>query len=128
MPDALRRMTPRRAGLSLTSLIDVIFLLLLFFMLSSTFSRLGEMELTAARQGSDAPAQPQPPVFVQLTTESLRLNAREIPLEALRSALTDAASADGLVLIALGAGVTAQRLVDVLAQLRDVPFAVQVLT
>jgi len=128
MPETLRRLIPRRAGLSLTSLIDVIFLLLLFFMLTSTFSRLGEMELTAARQGNDAPAQPQPPVFVQLTAGSLRLNAREIPPQVLRSALIEAAGPDGLVLIALGAEVTAQRLVDVLALLRDVPFAVQVLT
>jgi biopolymer transport protein ExbD len=36
----------------MTSLIDVIFLLLLFFMLSSTFSRFGEVELTAAAGGN----------------------------------------------------------------------------
>ena len=116
---------PRRRGLSLTSLIDVIFLLLLFFMLTSTFTRLGELDLTAAPRGTGASA--RPPAFVQLGAETLRVNTRNIPLEALREALADAAGDEGLALIALGEGVTAQRLVDVLALLRGAPFAVRVL-
>ncbi|WP_367714863.1 biopolymer transporter ExbD [Nitratireductor sp. GISD-1A_MAKvit] len=36
----------RRKPLSLTSLIDVIFLLLLFFMLSSTFTRFASVEIS----------------------------------------------------------------------------------
>ena len=41
----------RRRRLSMTSLIDVIFLLLLFFMLSSTFTRFAELELAAGGTG-----------------------------------------------------------------------------
>ncbi len=40
----------------MTSLIDVIFLLLLFFMLSSTFARQGELALDLAMGGADAVA------------------------------------------------------------------------
>lgn len=127
MPEIRRLKTPtRRSTLSLTSLIDVIFLLLLFFMLTSTFSRLGELELTAAPQGMSA-APSQPPAFVQLSREAIRLNAEDVRLEDLRARLFVTAGTEGLVLIAMAEGVTAQRLVDVLAVLRGVPFSVRVL-
>ncbi|WP_323020796.1 ExbD/TolR family protein [Pararhodobacter sp.] len=125
MADSRLTPAPRRRGLSLTSLIDVIFLLLLFFMLTSTFTKLGELELTAAPQG--AGSADTPPAFVQLGPESLRLNARDIPLEDLRAALTELAGPEGTALIALAEGVEAQRLVDILAALRGAPFAVRVL-
>ncbi|MEX0280950.1 MAG: biopolymer transporter ExbD, partial [Arenibacterium sp.] len=42
----MRNVAPRRRRVvSLTALIDVVFLLLLFFMLTSTFSSFGEIEL-----------------------------------------------------------------------------------
>ena len=45
----------RRSGrLSMTSLIDVIFLLLLFFMLTSTFSKFSEVELAAEGTSDEA--------------------------------------------------------------------------
>jgi biopolymer transport protein ExbD len=127
MPDVRLAAPRRRAALSLTSLIDVIFLLLMFFMLTSTFTRLGEIDLTAAAQGgSEAPQ--SPPVFVQLSPEGLRINGTESPLDTLRRTLEERAGPQGLVLIALAEGVSAQRLVDVLALLRGAPFSVRVLT
>ena len=111
----------RRSGLSLTSLIDVIFLLLLFFMLTSTFTRLGELELTAGSPGGSASA---PPLFVQLAPESLAVNTEPVPLDALRARLE---GREGLVLVSLAEGVTAQRLVDVLAVLRGADLNLQVL-
>ena len=44
----------------MTSLIDVIFLLLLFFMLSSTFSKFSEIELTAGGSGPGRAAETPP--------------------------------------------------------------------
>ncbi len=41
----------RRRPISVTSLIDVIFLLLLFFMLTSTFAKFAEVEITGGRAG-----------------------------------------------------------------------------
>ncbi|PWE28665.1 biopolymer transporter ExbD [Pararhodobacter marinus] len=115
----------RRSALSLTSLIDVIFLLLLFFMLTSTFTRLGELDLTpGAPGGSQGQAAP---VFVQLAPGDLRVNAETVPLDGLARHLTPLAGEDGMVLIALGEGVDAQRLVDVLAALRGAAFRIRVL-
>lgn len=110
----VRRRGFRRRALSLTPLVDVIFLLLLFFMLTSTFSRYGEIEVAAAAGGSGgAAAEAQ---FLQLSETGVRLAGREVDLAALPSLL-----AGERVLVALGEDVTAQRLVDLLALLRGVP-------
>ena len=66
----------------MTSLIDVIFLLLLFFMLTSTVSKFAEIELTAATSGAGAETGAKP-YFLQLTTEGLRLNGDALALDAL---------------------------------------------
>ena len=75
------RKRTRRRRLSMTSLIDVIFLLLLFFMLSSTFSKFSEVELSGTA-GAGGQASDRPPLFLQLGVETLRLNAAESELEA----------------------------------------------
>ncbi|MFA5539965.1 MAG: biopolymer transporter ExbD [Gemmobacter sp.] len=119
--------TRRRATISLTSLIDVIFLLLLFFMLSTTFSQQGEVELTAAGGGAEATG--NRPVFVQLGPEELTLNATSVTLDSLAPALAELAEdEDTLVLVALRPEVTAQRLIDLLGVLRATSYRVQVLT
>lgn len=105
----------------MTSLIDVIFLLLLFFMLTSTFTRFAEVELAAGGSGGGS-ADETRPVFLQLAPETLRLNGRDQDIaalpEALREARQDAAPLP--VLVALRGAVTAQRLTDLLVQLRGV--------
>jgi biopolymer transport protein ExbD len=53
---AFRPVRRRRRGMvNLTSLIDVLFLLLIFFMLTSTFRRSGEMELQLPESSTSAP-------------------------------------------------------------------------
>ncbi|MEM6481767.1 MAG: biopolymer transporter ExbD [Pseudomonadota bacterium] len=103
----------KRRPLSVTPLIDVIFLLLLFFMLTSTFSRFGEIELSQATGGPVSEAVPSDRFFVQLGAERLVLNGDDITLDA----LADEAQT-GQVLVSLDADVTAQRLVDLLVRLR----------
>lgn len=104
-------MAVRRKRLSMTSLIDVIFLLLLFFMLSSTFARQGELPLDLAMGG--AADMPQtPPLFLQLAPDALRLNSVQATDDDLQAALDD--QEGGLVLVALADGVDAQRLADIL--------------
>ncbi len=49
------RRQKRRASLNLTSLIDVLFLLLIFFMLTSTFRRRGEMQLELPSSNTSTP-------------------------------------------------------------------------
>lgn len=63
----------RRRPVSMTSLIDVIFLLLLFFMLSSTFTRFAEVEFSAGRAGATAPGE-APDVLLRLAGESWTVN------------------------------------------------------
>ncbi|HEY9038882.1 MAG TPA: biopolymer transporter ExbD [Roseovarius sp.] len=115
----MRERARRRKRLSMTSLIDVIFLLLLFFMLSSTFSKFSEIELTA---GGSRPAEAHntPLLFLQLLPDDLRLNGQSLALDALPPAL---AQPEGelpprTLLISLSGDVTSQRLTNLLAVLR----------
>lgn len=119
----MRKLKTRRR-ISMTSLIDVIFLLLLFFMLSSTFSRFAEVELSASGAGGGQASADQRPLFLQLGTEAIQLNGQEVPLEALPVTLRTLALEQGsapVVLVALREGVSAQRLTDLLVKLRGVP-------
>ena len=117
---ATRRGTWRRRPVTLTPLIDVIFLLLLFFMLSSTFTRYTEIPLMNAGGGS---ADVQPPLFLQLSAETVALNGDAVALEQLAEAV-EARRGDGTVqtlLVTVAADVSSQRLVDLLTGLGAVP-------
>ncbi|WP_050604494.1 biopolymer transporter ExbD [Ruegeria sp. 6PALISEP08] len=97
----------------MTPLIDVIFLLLLFFMLSSTFSRFSEIELSSVTTGRESEAEPTERFFVQLGATRVVLNGQPISLEDMADqALT------GQVLVNLDPDTSAQRLVDLLVRLR----------
>ncbi|PJF10554.1 biopolymer transporter ExbD [Pseudorhodobacter sp. MZDSW-24AT] len=110
--------TPRRRrALSMTSLIDVIFLLLLFFMLSSTFTRFGDLPLTTATGGAAVAS--EAPLFLRLTEETLMLDTEAVDLASLPTVL--AARAPARVVLAPSTEVSSQRLVDVLALLLDLP-------
>lgn len=99
----------------MTSLIDVIFLLLLFFMLSSTFSKFAEVEIAAASGGQ--PSSDEPPVFVQLFPDMIRINGETRPLDDLG---IETADVEKTAIIALQPDVDAQRLTDLLVALRAI--------
>ncbi len=111
----------RKRRLSLTSLIDVIFLLLLFFMLSSTFSRFAEVELSTASAGRIDNSGTKPS-FLQVSPETLRINGRDIAMDVLPETFADLSpDADTLpLIISLQDDVTAQRLTDILVVLRGI--------
>lgn len=102
-----------RRRMAMTPLIDVIFLLLLFFMLTSTFSRFAEIELSNATGGNATSGEATNRVFVQLGPERLALNGAPITLDALVAQVEA-----GQVLVSLDPGTSAQRLVDLLVPLR----------
>ncbi|SFH43535.1 outer membrane transport energization protein ExbD [Palleronia marisminoris] len=108
--------------MSLTSLIDVIFLLLLFFMLTSTFTRFAEVELAAAAAGTGA-ASDAAPLFLRLAEDDVSLNGDSYALDGLGDALANAGEDETprTLLVSLAEGVTAQRLTDLLGVLRGVP-------
>lgn len=116
----------RRRTLSLTSLIDVIFLLLLFFMLTTTFTRTAELPLMAG--GSGTGTAQTAPIFLRLAPEEVTVNGLGAPLDRVTDRITGLGQKDPQVLISLAPGVTAQRLADLLAHLRRQPgLRVQVL-
>ena len=102
-----------RRPMSMTPLIDVIFLLLLFFMLSSTFSRFAELELSSATAGTASSTEPVERVFVQLGPDRIALNGAVVTLDDLAAQIET-----GQVLVSLDAEASAQRLVDLLVRLR----------
>ena len=109
----------RRGTISMTSLIDVIFLLLLFFMLSSTFTKFGEIELTSAGRGADRQVTP---VYLRLAGDRLVLNGRDVDLAAVAGKLAGQAERGAnTVLLALDDKTASQRFVDVYSALKAVP-------
>lgn len=101
--------------MSLTPLVDVIFLLLLFFMLSSTFAKFGEIELSAAGAGSASSVAQTERVFIQLGAERLVLNGAATELDELADALQP-----GQALVSVDGDTSAQRIVDLLVRLRGI--------
>lgn len=75
----------RRATLNLTSLIDVLFLLLIFFMLTSTFRRSGEMQLSLPESETSSPSASGSPSerteIVLLEDGSLRVDGEALTQE-----------------------------------------------
>lgn len=114
----IERAGRRRRRLSMTSLIDVIFLLLLFFMLSSTFTRFAEVDIAAGR-GGEAVAAPVPDVFVRLDGESgWKVNGAALSVVAALAEL-QRLEADGArtAVLTVRDNVTSQMLVEALEQI-----------
>lgn len=108
----------RRRRISMTSLIDVIFLLLLFFMLSSTFSRFSDVELSAGARSNSV--QDISPAFLKLTDQSLTLNGQSLAVDRLNdqiAALQETSNINALIL-SVDETASAQQFVDVLTAAR----------
>lgn len=108
----------RRRPLSLTSLIDVIFLLLLFFMLSSTFTRFASVEITGGPASATASSTP-PDVMIRLEEGQWTVNGVGIEPEhavAEIGRLVEAGAKTGVILVR--DGVTSQALVTAVERVR----------
>jgi len=83
-------------GLNLTPLIDVVFLLLVFFLVATTFADSEvEMDLELPKATSGEPASSEHLIVVSVARNgSLRVDGREVTLEALRQKLRAAASSN----------------------------------
>lgn len=113
----IQSLVSQRKKLSLTSLIDVIFLLLLFFMLSSTFSKYSELEINAARHGSGAATESRT-YLVSIDDTQIRLNGQLESSDSL-SAKLNQPNEENLkrVVITSSSNTSTQQLVDVLTEL-----------
>jgi len=113
-----------RARLSLTSLIDVIFLLLLFFMLSSTFSKFGEIPLRTSSGNARTDFNDAPIVFARLTARGVTINGRAVALDRLETAVAPMRRAGDLrVLLSVAEAAQAQGLADALRAFQSLPDA-----
>jgi biopolymer transport protein ExbD len=112
---------PRRRP-SLTPMIDVVFLLLVFFMLAARFGQEGAIDLRLASGGGAA--WDGPPRLVQVGGDGLGLNGRPLAEGDLVAALAARVTApDDLILLQAAEGVPVQRLLDVIAMLESSGFA-----
>lgn len=102
----------------MTSLIDVIFLLLLFFMLSSTFSRFGQIELSLG--GGSGPAEEQDRfVLLRLNQAGLSINGQVTGTEEARARIAALqGDAPAHLVLSVGQDAGAQALAETLLALR----------
>ncbi|MEO1677986.1 MAG: biopolymer transporter ExbD [Pseudomonadota bacterium] len=108
---------PRRRRPALTPMIDVVFLLLIFFMLASQFGRDGALQFSAAGGGGEYSG---PPRLVSVAADGLSLNGRPVLLGELPVALQPMMRRpDDIVVLRPADGVGLQRLIDVAEALRS---------
>lgn len=108
-----------RRKVSLTSLIDVIFLLLLFFMLSSTFSKYSQVEVVSGKSGATA-TNHKPDVFINLDGQGLKLNGVDIELSTLLIDIKNTTSSENIkAILKIGSFATSQQLIDVVEKLNS---------
>jgi biopolymer transport protein ExbD len=109
----------KHRAISLTPLVDVIFLLLLFFMLSSTFTQFGQVEIgaPAAAGGSET----LPKAILMVEPDRLRLNGKTIASADLAAEVSALAERDNnSLLVYIKRSSSTQRLVMVMSDLKSV--------
>lgn len=114
--------TPRpRRKPSLTPMIDVVFLLLVFFMLAARFGLDTTLPLVVAGGGA---AYDGPPRLVEVGADALTLNGVAVTPDALAVRLADLTeSPDDMIVLRPAAGTQLQRVVDVMGVLNAAGFA-----
>jgi biopolymer transport protein ExbD len=109
----------KHRAISLTPLVDVIFLLLLFFMLSSTFTQFGQVEIGAPAAAGGSKALPKAILMVE--PDRLRLNGKTIAPVDLAAEVSALAEKDNnSLLVYIKGSSSTQRLVTVMSDLRSV--------
>jgi len=106
--------------LALTSLIDIIFLLLLFLMLTSTFSKFSEIELSVAATAAESNVS-EKILFLRISALRIDLNSDEVQINSLSKSIKSfTKNAKASLVISMDQDVTSQRLVDVLGRVANI--------
>ncbi len=101
----------------MTAMIDVVFLLLVFFMLAARFGTDGGIELVLAGEGW---AYSGPPRLVSIAPTSVSLNGVETEVDALPGALRSLMRApDDIVVLRPVDGAALQQVIDVMTVLQE---------
>ncbi len=117
--------TPIRKRPSLTPMIDVVFLLLVFFMLAARFGQ--DMAVPVAAAGTGAPSQ-GPPRLIDVTPSGLALNGQPQDVDAVIAALPALMqSGSDPILLRARDGADLQRIVTLIQSLQDAGFSQLVL-
>ncbi|MEP3196849.1 MAG: biopolymer transporter ExbD [Lentilitoribacter sp.] len=104
----------------MTSLIDVIFLLLLFFMLSSTFSKYSKLEISASTNGGGVTTQ-QKTNLIALDGALIRFNGQATNIDDLYAQFAQSSDDQKTILIITTSPQTStQQLVDVLSKFSNI--------
>ena len=110
----------RTRGPALTPMIDVVFLLLVFFILVARFGPDQALDLTAV---AGSPTIDGPPRLLDIAPDGLRLNGVPVDDGALEAAFADLGlDADDIVVVRPSEGVDLQRLVSVVEDLQRIGF------
>ncbi|WP_322893448.1 MULTISPECIES: biopolymer transporter ExbD [unclassified Yoonia] len=110
---------PRRKP-SLTPMIDVVFLLLVFFMLAARFGLDTTLPLVAAGGGAEYSG---PPRLVDVATDGLALNGVSVTPDVLHARLADMTQSPGdMIVLRPAAATDLQRVVDVMLALHAAGF------
>lgn len=117
-PSLASRPARRRPLIGLTSLIDVVFILLIFFMLASSFLDWRTIELNTPVRGAAAPAL-DGAMLVEVRRDDLRLSGETVSLDILadRVAKRLGRVPDQRVVVKPGDGVPLQDMIGVLDRL-----------
>ena len=100
--------------LALTSLIDIIFLLLLFLMLTSTFSKFSEIELSVAATAAESNVS-EKILFLRISALRIDLNSDEVQINSLSKSIKSLTkNSKASLVVSMDQDVTSQRLVDIL--------------
>ncbi len=116
----LRPKRRQRSLISLTPLIDVVFILLIFFMLASSFLDWRSIALGGGARAGGMPA-PSGVLLVEVGPQGLRLSGQPVSLEVLAARIGESLRANHgqRVLVRPAAGVTLQSLVVVVDRLTE---------
>ncbi|HAO25809.1 MULTISPECIES: biopolymer transporter ExbD [unclassified Methylophaga] len=111
----------KRRMISLTPLIDVVFILLLFFMLSSGFTHWRQMDITAASESYNTDEIRTQYHLVLQTAGEYEFDKRRYPLSKLSPVKqTRAEDKRSVFVVSVAEGVTTQQLIDFLDQLKTI--------
>ena len=108
--------------ISLTPLIDVVFILLVFFMLAASYLDWRSVDLTVS-SGAGAATSAQRAILISLKSDgSIAVGSKPVAKQALRSVMTArlAESREQRVVVRCDSGVPLQRAVDTLDLLRTI--------
>ena len=120
----LLRRRRNSAKLSLTPLIDVVFILLIFFMIESDFLRPYVMDLVHQSGGASRPDSNHTPILIELHSDNTYwINKTKHPFADIESVIQNfEASVKSPVVIASDPGVLLQQSVDVLDIVQNLGF------